>query len=123
MRLMILCFLLMSCTNLAGKWEGSCGEDEPLGLVLDVETDDSGVLRGEAVMTFDFLGIETAVDLDLEGDRDGREFVIELDQAGWNLTLVGEKAEGRLGGLCQLYETVGEETLLSEGPFELESVE
>ena len=123
MRLSIACLFSISCTGLTGEWQGRCGEEDPLGLELDVAVDDSGELEGEAVMSFDFLGFETSVDLDLEGTRDGRDFMIELDQAGWMLTLEGERADGRLEGICQLTGTVGEESLWSEESFVLERVE
>jgi hypothetical protein len=119
MRLLIACLLSVSCTGLTGEWQGRCGEEDPLELELDVEFDSSGELEGEAVMTFDFSGSQTSIDLDLEGSRDGRDFVMELDQAGWMLILEGERADGRLEGICQLYGTVGEGSLWSEGPFEL----
>ncbi len=120
MRKVMLCLGLVACHDLTGQWEGSCGEDEDLGLEVEVVVDDAGELEGDAVMTFDFLGLETSVELELEGTRDRRDFVIELDQSGWKLILEGEKTDGRMEGLCRLYETVGEESILSEGPFELE---
>ncbi len=123
MRFSFLCLFSISCTNIAGQWEGSCGEEDPLGLDLDVSVDEAGELEGEGVMTFDFLGFETSVELELEGTRDGRDFVIELDQAGWKLILEGEKSDGLLVGSCQLYGTVVEESLWSEGPFELDPAE
>ena len=103
MRAVLLSLVLVGCHNLEGEWEGSCGDLE-LDLVID--TDSGGDVYGSALASLTVGGATSEADLDLEGTREGPDFDLELDTAGWVLSLEGTHQDGVLEGDCELTLTV-----------------
>jgi hypothetical protein len=103
MHTVLLSLALVGCHNLEGEWEGSCGD---LELELVIDTDFQGAVYGSAVAWLTVGGATTEAPLDLEGTREGPDFDLELDSAGWVLNLDGTHQDGVLEGDCELTLTV-----------------
>ena len=119
-----LMIMLLGCHDLQGNWEGICAGDEgDIGVSLSIASDIAGEVDGDAVASFQIGGGEVEADLVLEGTREGPDFSIELDSAGWAMSLDGMHQGGVMEGECLLAITVLGSTVIGQGDFSLEPVE